>query len=77
VPRISFIYHFLPAAIFGCLSVAWTVSDLVRRGRWGRIVGWSYVGLVLAACAYFYPIRAAVPISQDAFEQRLWSKRWR
>lgn len=77
VARIAFIYHFLPAAIFGCLGVAWATSDLMERKGWRRAVAVGYVALVVADFAYFYPIRAAVPITPEAVNQRMWLKHWR
>jgi len=77
VPRIAFIYHFLPAAIFGTVAVAWWTSELLARRGWPRAVAVGYVALVLANFAYFYPVRASVPLSAQAVEQRMWFKRWR
>ena len=77
VPRIAFVYHFLPAAIFGTIAVAWWTSELLRRKGWPRMVAVGYVALVIANFAYFYPIRASVPLSAPAVEQRMWFKRWR
>jgi dolichyl-phosphate-mannose--protein O-mannosyl transferase len=77
VPRISFIYHFLPSAIFGSVAVAWVTSELLRLGRWGRALAVGYVTLVVASFAFFYPIRAAVPMSPHAVDQRMWLKSWR
>jgi dolichyl-phosphate-mannose-protein mannosyltransferase len=77
VPRIAFVYHFLPAAIFGCIAVAWQTSELLRRRGWPRAVALGYVALVIANFAYFYPIRASVPLSARAVQQRMWLPRWR
>lgn len=76
VPRIAFIYHFLPAAIFGTIAVAWWTSELLARKGWPRAVAVGYVALVIANFAYFYPIRASVPLTAQAVEHRMWFKRW-
>src|SRR5262249_45400505 len=77
VPRISFIYHFLPAAVFGCLALAAVTGELLRRPGWTRFVAVGYLALLVANFAYFYPIRTAVPMSPAAVQQRMWFKRWR
>jgi dolichyl-phosphate-mannose-protein mannosyltransferase len=76
VPRISFVYHFLPAAIFGSVAVAWVMSELFRLGRWGRTIAIGYLALVVLSFAFFYPIRAAVPLTPQQVEQRMWFVRW-
>jgi dolichyl-phosphate-mannose-protein mannosyltransferase len=76
VPRIAFIYHFLPAAVFGSFALAWLASDLFERGGWPRRLALGYLALVAANFVYFYPIRAAVPLRPEAVEQRMWLKRW-
>jgi dolichyl-phosphate-mannose--protein O-mannosyl transferase len=77
VTRIAFIYHFLPAAIFGSLGLAWATGELLERKGWRRAVAVGYIALVVANFAYFYPIRAAVPITPKAVDQRMWFKQWR
>ncbi len=77
VPRIAFVYHFLPAAIFGTVAVAWTTADLFERGGARRAIAVGYVALVLANFAYFFPIRADLPLTPQALQQRMWFKRWR
>lgn len=77
VPRISFAYHFLPAVPFGCLAIAVILVALFDRGVAGRVVAAGYLGLALAFFIYFYPIYAAVPITVQHFEHRVWLKDWR
>ena len=77
VPRIAFVYHFLPAAVFGTIAVAWATADLFEKGGARRVVALGYVALVLANFAYFFPIRADVPLTPQALQQRMWFKRWR
>jgi dolichyl-phosphate-mannose--protein O-mannosyl transferase len=77
VPRISFIYHFLPSAVIGTIAVAWVLSELGRHGRWGRALAGSYVAVVVLGFVYFFPIRAALPLSVHAVDQRMWLRSWR
>lgn len=77
VPRIAFIYHFLPAALFGCLATAVLVVHGIDRGGGWRYLALGYVTVVGLAFAFFYPISASVPLSAEAFESRIWFESWR
>ena len=77
VPRIAFAYHFLPATPFGSIAVAALLGMLWGRGTLGRSVCVTYVLLVAASFAFFYPIYAAVPLTKEAFELRMWLPSWR
>jgi dolichyl-phosphate-mannose-protein mannosyltransferase len=76
-PRSAFVYHFLPAVPFGALAVAFAVVMLFRRGGVWRWIVFMYLAALVAYFIYFYPIHAAVPMSREAFEARLWFPSWR
>jgi dolichyl-phosphate-mannose-protein mannosyltransferase len=76
-PRGTFVYHFLPAVPTGCLALAVLLADGWRSGFRGKMLATSYVAAVTAAFAFFYPIYAAVPITREAFERRIWWESWR
>ena len=77
VPRIAFAYHFLPAVPWGALSLAALVAWAWRAGPAGRAVAGVYVALVVAAFVFFYPIWVGIPLSERAFDWRLWFPTWR
>ena len=77
VPRIAFTYHFLPATVFGSIAVAAALGMLWDRGGVGRSVCVAYVMLVAAFFVFFYPIYAAVPLTNEAFQHRVWIPSWR
>lgn len=77
VPRIAFAYHFLPATPFGCIAVAALLGILWSRGVAGRTACVVYVAAVVGAFLFFYPIYAAVPLTKEAFELRMWLPSWR
>ena len=77
VPRIAFAYHFLPATPFGCIAVAAVLGMLWNRGTAARTVCVAYVAAVAAAFVFFYPIYAAVPLTKEAFDLRMWLPSWR
>jgi len=76
-PRGAFAYHFLPSVPFGCLALGVLIVGAWRRGRWWRWLAAGYVVAVVAAFVFFYPIYAAIPLSPEAFERRLWFGSWR
>ncbi len=86
VPRIAYVYHFLPAAIFGALAVAVTVNDLWELGErqiaaqrpplW-RYLAIAYTIAIVAAFCFFYPIYANWPLTKGEFDARIWISTWR
>ena len=77
VPRIAFAYHFLPATPFGSIAIAAILGMLWDQGTLGRSACVAYVLVVAASFAFFYPIYAAVPLTKEAFELRMWIPSWR
>lgn len=76
-PRITFIYHFIPSLFFIILIIAYFLDLLWEKSRVGQFIVILY--LVIAACTffYFYPILAAVPISEGSHDRFFWLKGWR
>jgi dolichyl-phosphate-mannose--protein O-mannosyl transferase len=83
-PRISFAYHFYVDVPIIALCNAIALQRLLRWSRdrdatTRRFAPWAAGA---AACAiagafvYFYPVLAAVPISWDAWHQRMWLPTW-
>ena len=80
IPRLAYIYHFLPASIFGTLAVAVAVNDLWQWGRRIvplRVVAVGYVAVVVAAFIFFYPIYASVDLTAPELQARIWIPSWR
>ncbi len=80
IPRLAYIYHFLPASIFGTLAVAVAVNDLWQWGRKIvplRAVAVGYVGVVVVAFIFFYPIYASVNLTGPELQSRIWIPSWR
>ena len=77
VPRIAFMYHFLPVAPFGALAVAACILELWRGQRVHRLVAVAYVAAVALSFVYFYPLYAAVPLTEHQLDSRMWIKGWR
>ncbi|MDQ4045054.1 MAG: phospholipid carrier-dependent glycosyltransferase [Chloroflexota bacterium] len=78
VERSTYTYHFLPAVPFGCLAVAMAVIHLCQRGSsWQRTLAIEYVVLVALTFAFFYPMFAFLPMSEEALALRMWLPPWR
>lgn len=77
VPRIAFAYHFLPVVPWGALSVGALVVCGWRRGPAWRAIVALYVAIVVGAFVFFYPIWTGVPLTDQAFEWRMWFPTWR
>ena len=75
-PRISFLYHFMPAAVFVLLGLtywlhrAWDVSYL---RRWAYI----YIGIAFVLFCVFYPIYTGILIPKEYFNALMWLPGWR
>jgi dolichyl-phosphate-mannose-protein mannosyltransferase len=80
-PRIAFAYHFyvdIPlVALCNAIAMQWLWNRWkVQRPTLARSVVAGYLALVVAAFAYFYPILAAVPISNVERMARMWLPTW-
>ncbi|GAB0493858.1 hypothetical protein MMPV_005144 [Pyropia vietnamensis] len=74
VDRTSFLYHYLPALMYGQLLAALVVDQLPRRLRY--FVCCLIVCGVLAAYLYWAPWVYALPRSSDWHQSRRWMARW-
>jgi dolichyl-phosphate-mannose-protein mannosyltransferase len=77
IPRIAFVYHFLPATTIGALAVAMAAGRLIERGGLARATALSYLLIVLAAAIFFFPIHTAIPLTPEAVQTRMWLPSWR
>ncbi len=76
-PRGTFLYHFLPVVPLGCIALAVVLVGLWSRARLGRFVAGAYAVAVVAAFAFFYPVLAALPVTPEQLDLRLWFDSWR
>ena len=74
VKRCIFIYHYLPALLFGCMVLAWWVERLWQQGyrRWAGLV------LVLPAVGlgFWLPIYLGLPLHRFWWQWRFWLPSW-
>jgi dolichyl-phosphate-mannose--protein O-mannosyl transferase len=76
-PRGTFIYHFMPVVPLGCIAIATVFISAWTRGGMPRIVAAGYALAVVAAFAWFYPLYAAIPLSPEQVDLRMWLASWR
>lgn len=74
VDRTSFLYHYLPALMYGQLLAALLVDQLPRRLRY--LVCCLILCAVLTAYVYWAPWVYALPRTSDWHQSRRWMSRW-
>ena len=53
------------------------ILELWRGQRVHRLVAVAYVAAVALSFVYFYPLYAAVPLTEHQLDSRMWIKGWR
>src|SRR3990172_5729211 len=64
--KLVFIYHFLPSLPFVILIIAYFLDLLLVKSRFGKALVIVYLACALGTFIYFYPILAALPVSNDS-----------
>ena len=75
--RCLFIYHYLPAAIFSWMALAWLL-DLWLRSSSTALQVTSFVAIAAIAAAFIFwlPIFLGWPLSVEAWRARMWFPSW-
>ena len=72
VKRCLFIYHYLSAALFSFMALAWLVSQMLARQGIIRYLGYVIIAIIILSQIFFMPIWLGMPISPSQFYQRIW-----
>lgn len=77
VTRCTFIYLYMPAAIFGFLTIAW----LVERWLYScdiefRLLGVTVIFIIVLAFLFWLPVYLGLPLSSEGFRWRIWLGSW-
>ena len=75
--KLVFLYHFLASLPFVILIIAYFLDLLWSKSYYGRAFVLVYLAIALGMFIYFYPILAAVPVSNVSVESFFWLKSWR
>ncbi|NJO75169.1 MAG: dolichyl-phosphate-mannose--protein O-mannosyl transferase, partial [Leptolyngbyaceae cyanobacterium RM1_406_9] len=77
VSRCVFIYHYMGAAVFGLLAIAF----LCDRWLWHpqvelRATGITVIFLIALAFVFWLPLYLGLPLSVEGLELRRWFESW-
>lgn len=75
VSRCVFLYHYMGASVFAGMALAWFVDRWLRKEetRWFGIL---ILITVAIAFVFWMPIFLGLPLSQKAYEMRMWFRSW-
>ncbi|MGB7415241.1 MAG: phospholipid carrier-dependent glycosyltransferase [Thermosynechococcaceae cyanobacterium] len=76
VSRCTFIYHYLPAAIFSSMAAAWLIDRWLDASRPLKLTAVTILGLVLLSFIFWLPIYLGLPLSQTGWQWRLPFRSW-
>ena len=77
VTRCIFLYHYMGAAIFATMAIAWFVDRwLSSRDSRLRVMGIATVMAIGLAFLFWLPIYLGLPLSPIEFQLRMWFRSW-
>ncbi|MGK7922041.1 MAG: dolichyl-phosphate-mannose--protein mannosyltransferase [Trichodesmium sp.] len=77
VERCTFIYHYMGAAVFAILALAWWVDRwLNNRQSHLKIMAVMVIFLILAAFIFWIPVYLGFPLSPQSWQVRMWFRSW-
>ena len=65
VTRLSFIYHYFPCAVFGILSIALTIKDIVSAKPQSKKYIIAYIAVCIILFIIFLPITTGLPATRE------------
>ncbi|MFN5397262.1 MAG: phospholipid carrier-dependent glycosyltransferase [Pseudanabaena sp.] len=73
VKRCLFIYHYMSPSIFSFMALAVVISFLYQQKQiWGKLIVVIIISAVMTSQIFFMPIWLGLPLSPQAFYQRIW-----
>jgi dolichyl-phosphate-mannose-protein mannosyltransferase len=73
VKRCLFIYHYMSASVFSFIALAIIISFLYQQKQiLGKVIVVLLITSVMSAQIFFMPIWLGLPLSPQAFYQRMW-----
>ena len=77
VTRCTFIYHYMGAAVFAILALAWWIDRwLNNRQIHLRVIGVTVIFIILFAFVFWMPVYLGLPISPQNWQMRMWFRSW-
>ena len=72
VHRCLFIYHYMTAAMFSFMTLAWFAYQMLEKRGFVRYLGYAIIAVILLGQIFFTPIWVGMPILPSAFYDRIW-----
>ncbi len=72
VKRCLFIYHYMSAAVFSFMGLAWLVCQMLEQKGILRYLGYGVIAAVVLSQIFFMPIWIGLPILPEDFYHRIW-----
>ncbi|WP_271255138.1 phospholipid carrier-dependent glycosyltransferase [Pseudanabaena sp. Chao 1811] len=72
VKRCLFLYHYMSAAVFSFVALAWLVCQMLEQKGIIRYLGYGIIATVIVSQIFFMPIWLGLPILPSEFYQRMW-----
>jgi dolichyl-phosphate-mannose-protein mannosyltransferase len=76
-PRIMFLYHYLPAVPFLCISLAYTFGFITKLDKKLKYFIYLYLLFILITFFYFYPFWSGMPIPEAKVDNYRWLPTWK
>lgn len=81
ISRVMFLYHYMTALVFAILALAYVIDrtgpfDGLRAGHRNKIFG-VLIALSAAAFIFFAPLTYGLPMTDLAYNLRIWHPAWR
>ena len=64
ITRLTFIYHYFPATVFGVLAIGYVVDRLLKSAKGTKVV-YIYLGVVFALFIIFFPAISGLPVASS------------
>lgn len=77
VSRCTFIYHYMSAAVFAQLAIAWFVDYLLQaKPTYWRILAIALIIIIVLAFMFWLPLYIGLPLSPNDWKYRIWLSSW-
>ena len=64
ITRLTFIYHYFPATVFGTLAIGYVINQLLKNKKAEKHI-WVYPAVVFALFVIFFPVISGLPASAN------------
>jgi len=76
IKRVTFLYHYLPALVFALIIFAYILAQLTKS-KLGTVVLIFLMILIVGNFVFFSPLSYGLPLSEQAYQWRVWLPTWR